>query len=355
LPSGIINFKNEPGAISVKVLFIGGTGTISTAITKQLAAQGHDLYLLNRGNRNQDLPPGVNVLQADIHDEEQVLSLIRDLSFDVVADFIAFRPEHVERDYRLFAGRTKQYIFISSASAYQKPLSDYRITESTPLSNPYWAYSRDKIACEEYLVKQYREQGFPITIVRPSHTYSERSIPLGVHGSKGSWQVARRMLAGKPVIIHGDGTSLWTMTHSRDFAQGFIGLMGNIHAIGEAVHITSDETVTWNQVYGIIADALGVKLNAVYVPSTFLAATSEQVDYRGGLLGDKAHSVVFDNSKLKRLVPGFVATTRLDQGLKETVQYILAHPEYQTEDPAFDAWCDKVVDAMDAAVRMIRG
>ena len=184
----------------------------------------------------------MKLLQADINDEARVAKLIADLSFDVVADFIAFEPEQLERDYRLFQGKTKQFIFISSASAYQTPLSDYRITEGTPLSNPLWAYSRNKIACEEYLMKQYREQGFPITIIRPSHTYDERSIPLGVHGTKGSWQVAKRMLENKPVIIHGDGTSLWTMTHNSDFAKGFIGLMGNLHAIGESVHITSDET-----------------------------------------------------------------------------------------------------------------
>jgi len=339
----------------MKALFIGGTGTISSAIVRQLAAQGCELYLLNRGNRNDNLPEGVHILQADINDEEKVTELTRGMTFDVVADFIAFHVGQVERDYRLFAGRTKQYIFISSASAYQKPLSDYRVTESTPLSNPYWEYSRNKIACEEYLVKQYREHGFPITIVRPSHTYNERSIPLGVHGSKGSWQVARRMLAGKPVIIHGDGTSLWTMTHNSDFAKGFIGLMGNIHAIGESVHITSDESVTWNQIYEIIADALGVKLNAVHVSSEFLAACSEEVDYRGGLLGDKAHSVVFDNSKLKRLVPDFVATTRLDQGMKTTIEYILAHPECQTEDPAFDVWCDNVIEAWETAARAVKG
>ncbi|WHX48954.1 SDR family oxidoreductase [Paenibacillus woosongensis] len=337
----------------MKVLFIGGTGTISSAITQQLAeTENCELYLLNRGTRNSGLPAGVNILQADINDEAAVARLIENMNFDVVADFIAFHPEQLERDYRLFNGRTKQFIFISSASAYQTPLSDYRVTEGTPLSNPYWEYSRNKIACEEYLVKQYRENSFPITIVRPSHTYCERSIPLGVHGSKGSWQVAKRMLENKPVIIHGDGTSLWTMTHNSDFAKGFIGLMGNIHAIGESVHITSDETVTWNQIYEMIADALGVKLNAVHVSSEFLAACSSD-DLRGSLLGDKANSVVFDNSKLKRLVPEFVATTRLDQGIKQTVQYILAHPELQLEDPEFDAWCDKVIDAMDRAVKAV--
>lgn len=336
----------------MKALFIGGTGTISSAITKQLVTMECELYLLNRGNQKDRLPEGVNLLQADINDEDQVFRLIEELEFDVVADFIAFEPAQLERDYRLFKGKTKQFIFISSASAYQTPLSDYRITEGTPLSNPYWQYSRNKIACEEYLLKLYREEGFPITIVRPSHTYDERSIPLGVHGSKGSWQVAQRMLENKPVIIHGDGTSLWTMTHNRDFAKGFIGLMGNLHAIGESVQITSDESLTWNQIYQAIADALGVKLNAIHVSSEFLDACSKE-DYRGGLLGDKANTVVFDNAKLKRLVPDFVATTRFDQGIKQTVEYIAAHPELQTPDEEFDHWCDRVVDALNTALKMI--
>ncbi len=337
----------------MKALFIGGTGTISEAISRQLLEQGHELYLLNRGNRNDGLPEGAHVLQADIADEQKVASLIEELEFDVVADFIAFVPEQLERDYRLFAGRTKQFIFISSASAYQTPLSDYRITEGTPLANPYWEYSRNKIACEDYLMKQYREQGFPITIVRPSHTYSDRSLPLGVHGAKGSWQVARRMQQNKPIIIHGDGTSLWTLTHSEDFARGFIGLMGNIHAIGESVHITSDESVTWNQIHEVIADALGVKLNAVHVASSFLDACSSE-DYRGSLLGDKANTVVFDNSKLKRLVPGFTATIRVDQGIKRVVEHVLAHPELQQEDAEFDAWCDRVIEALEQAKASLR-
>ncbi|BFT76110.1 SDR family oxidoreductase [Paenibacillus sp. P36] len=337
----------------MKALFIGGTGTISSAITKQLLDSGCELYLLNRGTRNESLPAGANLLTADIRDEEHVASLIEHLEFDVVADFIAFEPTQLERDYRLFQGKTKQFMFISSASAYQTPLSDYRITEGTPLSNPYWEYSRNKIACEDYLLKMYRDHGFPITIVRPSHTYDERSIPLGVHGSKGSWQIAKRMLENKLVIIHGDGTSLWTMTHNSDFAKGFIGLMGNIHAIGESVHITSDETLTWNQIYEAIADALGVKLQAVHVSSEFLDACSTE-NYRGGLLGDKANSVVFDNAKLKRLVPEFVATTRFDQGIKATVANILAKPELQREDQEFDQWCDKVIRALEAAVQAIR-
>lgn len=337
----------------MKVLFIGGTGTISMAISRLLLSQGHTLYLLNRGSRNTGLSGDLIELKADINDEAAVAALISDLKFDVVADFIAFVPEQLERDYRLFREKTKQFIYISSASAYQKPLSDYRINEGTPLANPYWEYSRNKIAGEEYLMKLYREEGFPVTIVRPSHTYDERSIPLGAHGEKGSYSVIKRMLEGKPVIIHGDGTSLWTITHNSDFAKGFVGLMGNIHAIGEAVQITSDESVTWNQIYQIIADALHVKLNAVHVASEFLDACSDY-DFAGSLLGDKANTVVFYNSKLKRLVPGFTATVRADQGIRSTIEYVLSHPECQVEDPAFDDWCDRVIEALEEAKRKIR-
>ena len=337
----------------MKVLFIGGTGTISMAISRLLLSQGHTLYLLNRGSRNTGLSGDLIELKADINDEAAVAALISDLKFDVVADFIAFVPEQLERDYRLFREKTKQFIYISSASAYQKPLSDYRINEGTPLANPYWEYSRNKIAGEEYLMKLYREEGFPVTIVRPSHTYDERSIPLGAHGEKGSFSVIKRMLEGKPVIIHGDGTSLWTITHNSDFAKGFVGLMGNIHAIGEAVQITSDESVTWNQIYQIIADALHVKLNAVHVASEFLDACSDY-DFAGSLLGDKANTVVFDNSKLKRLVPGFTATVRADQGIRSTIEYVLSHPECQVEDPEFDDWCDRVIEALEEAKRKMR-
>lgn len=234
------------------------------AITRLAVAQGWKLYLLNRGNRPAgDIPEGVEIIQADIYDEAAVADKLKGMHFDVVCDFIVFHPSALERDYRLFKGKTKQFMYISSASAYQKPLSDYRITEGTPLANPYWEYSRNKIAGEEFLMRKYREEGFPITIVRPSHTYDERSIPLGVHGKNGSWQVAKRMLQGKPVIIHGDGTSLWTMTFNTDFARGFVGLMGNVHAIGESFQITSDETLTWNQIYKAVADALGVEQSAL--------------------------------------------------------------------------------------------
>jgi nucleoside-diphosphate-sugar epimerase len=337
----------------MKILFIGGTGTISAAISRLLIAQGHELYLLNRGNRNDSLPKGVIPLNTDINDEEKISGLIRDLNFDCVADFIAFVPEHLQRDYRLFKGKTKQFIFISSASAYQKPLANYLVTESTPLANPFWQYSRDKIACEDYLMKLYREEGFPITLVRPSYTYDERSVPLGVHGRNGSWQVVKRIQEGKPVIIHGDGTALWTMTHNSDFAKGFVGLIGNIHALGEAVQITSDETLSWNQIYDCIANALNVPLKAVHVSSEFLAAASDY-DFTGGLVGDKAVSVVFDNTKLKRLVPGFMATKRFDEGIRESIHYILAHPEYQREDPEFDRWCDCIINEREATIEKIK-
>ncbi len=332
----------------MKVLMIGGTGTISMAITRLMVEKEWNIYLLNRGSRNAELPEGVNVIEADISKEAETAEKLRDMTFDAVCEFIGFVPEQVERDYRLFKGKTKQYMYISSASAYQKPLSDYKITEGTPLSNPHWEYSRNKIACEEFLMKMYRENGFPVTIIRPSHTYDERSVPLGVHGNKGSWQVVKRMIEGKPVIIHGDGTSLWTMTHNSDFAKGFVGLVGNIHAIGESFHITSDESVTWNQIYSVIADALGVELKPYYVPSWFLTETSDY-DFEGSLIGDKANSVVFDNSKLKRAVPDFAATVRVDTGIKNTVKNIMQHKEFQIEDPEFDAWCDRVISALEKA------
>ena len=337
----------------MKALFIGGTGTISMAITRQLAQNPDwELYLLNRGTRATELPEGVKTITADINNEEQAAKALEGMSFDCVCDFIGFVPAQLERDFRLFKGKTKQFMYISSASAYQKPLADYKITESTPLHNPYWEYSRNKIACEEYLMKQYRENGFPVTIIRPSHTYDERNVPVGAHGDKGSWQVLKRMMEGKPVLIQGDGTTLWTITFNTDFAKAFIGLMGNVHAIGEAYHITSDESVTWNQIYAIIADELGVELKPYYVPSDFLDAVGKY-DYRGGLIGDKSNTVVFDNSKVKRAVPGFICTVRADQGLRKTVRHMLATPELQQDDPEFDQWCDKVIAAMEAAKEAI--
>ena len=326
----------------MKILLIGGTGTISSAITRQLAETEHEVYLLNRGNGNADIPKNIKIIVADINNEAQAEEALAGMCFDAVCDFIGFVPAQLERDYRLFAGKTKQFLFISSASAYHKPVRDYRITEATTLANPYWEYSRNKIACEEFLFKMYRENGFPVTIIRPSHTYCEKSVPLGVHGDKGSWQVLKRMLEGKPVIVHGDGTSLWTLTYNEDFAKAFIGLIGNPHAIGEAFQITSDESVTWNQIHQCVADALGVEFKPYYVASDLLDALGKY-DFKGGLIGDKANSVVFDNTKVKNAVPGFCATVRVEQGIRMAVEYMLSHPETQVEDPEFDAWCDKVI------------
>ncbi len=337
-----------------KALFIGGTGTISMAITRALADDPDwDLYLINRGNRRDELPKGINLIEADINNEEMIDELLDGKRFDCVCDFIGFTPDEVERDYRLFRGRCSQYIFISSASAYNKPCRSHVITEGTALANPFWEYSRNKIYCESFLMEKYEREGFPVTIVRPSHTYDERSVPLGVHGDKGSWQVIKRMLEGKPVIVQGDGTSLWTMTFNADFAKGFIGLMGNAHAIGESFQITSDETLTWNQIYEAIAEALDVDFIPYYVSSEFLASVSDY-DYYGSLLGDKSNSVVFDNSKIKRIVPGFECTVRFDQGVRKAIDYCLSHPECQIPDPEFDDFCDRVIEELEEAKDRLR-
>ncbi|MBQ1322020.1 MAG: SDR family oxidoreductase [Solobacterium sp.] len=338
----------------MKALIIGGTGTISTAVVHRLAAQPlWDVWVLNRGRRSAALPDNVKALTADINDEAAVQAVLGDTRFDAVCQFIAYTEADVQRDVRLFAGRTAQYLFISSASAYHKPARSYIITEGTTLANPYWQYSRDKIACEEYLMKQYRETGFPVTIVRPSHTYDEKKIPLGLHGHNGSWQVIKRIMEEKPVIIQGDGTSLWTLTYNTDFAVGFTGLIGNPRALGEAFHITGDEVLTWNQIYETIAAALGKKLQAVHVSSDFLCAAGAKYgyDFTGTLTGDKSSSAVFDNTKLKRAVPDMKTTVRFDQGVRLALDYILAHPEEcQKDDPEFDTWCDRVIAARQAAL-----
>jgi nucleoside-diphosphate-sugar epimerase len=331
----------------MKALIIGGTGTISSAISKLALQKGWDLYLLNRGRNTDRVPDGAKVITADINDEADVKRQIGNMEFDVVADFIAFKPEQVERDVRLFNGRTSQYIFISSASAYQKPLSHYIISESTPLINPYWEYSRDKIACEDYLVSQYRNNGFPVTVIRPSHTYDERGLPLALHGEKGSWQVVDRILKGKPVMIHGDGTSLWVTTYNTDFARAFIGIMGNRKAIGEAIQIMSDEALTWNAMYDLIGDALGVKVNKMHVSSDFLIRCKP--DLNGSLLGDKSNSVCFDTSKIKSLVPGFRAEVSFAEGARKCVEYLLSHKEAQIPDEKFEKFCDNMFMFLDEA------
>ena len=334
----------------MKILLIGGTGTISSAITRQLAAGNHELWLLNRGTRKYEVPASVKQIIADIDDERAVLDALPAEPFDVVCEFIGFVPAQVERDIRLFCGRTRQYVYISSASAYAKPARSHIITEGTALANPYWEYSRNKIACEELLMKEYRENGFPVTIVRPSHTYCERAVPVSVHGLKGSWQVLKRMMEGKQVIVQGDGSSLWTLTWNADFARGFVGLLGNPKTIGETFQIMSDEQLTWNQIYECVAKALGVEYRPYYVASEFLAAVSPaEWDFTGNLLGDKSVTVVFDCTKLKRAVPGFQAVTRFDQGVRYCVNYLLKHPELQVEDPEFDSWCDRVIEAQEQA------
>lgn len=322
----------------MKVLFIGGTGIISSACVELANSRGIELVLLNRGQGTRPIPANVHVLQGDIRDKQAVAQLLGDMTFDVVADFVAFTPEHVETDLELFRGRTKQYIFISSASAYQTPPTQWPTTESTPLRNPYWAYSRAKIACEERLTVAYREEGFPVTIVRPSHTYDARSVPFD-----GKYTVLNRMRSGKKVIVHGDGTSLWTLTHHRDFAKGFVGLLGNVHAIGDAIHITSDEVLTWNQIAEILADAMGVQADIVHIPSEVIA--SYDAGWGAGLLGDKAHSMIFDNTKIKRLVPEFVATIPFRQGAAEIAAWYMGNPDAQQVDTQLDQLIDTMIAA----------
>ncbi len=336
----------------MKALFIGGTGVISTAISRLLVAQGWDLTLLNRGNRQSDVP-GARQLTLDVSDEAAVAAAIANEHYDTVCDFICFVPAQAERDIRLFKGKTDQFMFISSASAYQKPLAHAVISESTPLSNPYWEYSRNKIAIEELLLREYRQSGFPITIIRPSHTFSFRSLPLAIHGDKGPWQVLRRMQEGKKVLVPGDGSSLWAVMDSEDFAPAFVGLMGNIHAIGRAVQITGEELLTWNQIMASVARALGVEYKPCYVPTDLLMQT-RRYDFVGGMYGDKSNTVIFDNSLLHQLVPTYRQKKRFDQSARESVAYILAHPELQTEDPDFDAFSDSVVAVMEAAAEQVK-
>lgn len=334
----------------MRALFIGGTGTISSAITRKLSQDNTwEVWLINRGNRADTVPENVHQIVCDINDEEEVTKALDGMTFDVVGEFIGFTVDQVERDYRLFKDITRQYIYISSASAYNKPSANYIITEGTSLANPYWEYSRNKIACEQYLMERYREDGFPVTIVRPSHTYDERNIPLGVHGKNGSWQVVKRMMDGKPVIIHGDGESLWHLTFNEDFAIGYTALMGNRHAIGEAFQITGDEVLTWNQIYQTIADALGVELKAYHVSSELLTALGPDYDFKGSLTGDKAVSVVFDNSKIKRLAPDLKTNVPFHKGVRRALNYILDHEECRREDPEFDKWCDKVIETIEKA------
>jgi nucleoside-diphosphate-sugar epimerase len=321
----------------MRVLFIGGTGTISAACVRAAIAAGHDVSVLNRGSGRRPLPTEVREIVADVRDEAATRTALDGTSFDVVADFLSFTPDHVATALRLVEGRTGQYVFISSASAYDKPPRHLPVTESTPLRNPFWKYSRDKIACEDLLVGAYRDRGLPVTIVRPSHTYDHALLP-----TSGGWTDIARMRAGKPVVVHGDGTSLWTLTHSDDFAVAFTGLLGAPEAIGEAYTITGDHAPTWNQIYGWLADAAGVaEPRLVHVASETIAAFLPELG--PGLLGDKAHSMLFDNSKIRALVPEFRTTVTFDEGARRILAHYDANPELQVEDAELDAAFDRMV------------
>jgi nucleoside-diphosphate-sugar epimerase len=323
----------------LKVLFIGGTGVISSACARVAVKHGIDLFVLNRGrSTDRPLPPGVTTLRADAREPRSVRQEIKDLDFDAVVNWVAFTPDQVQTDIELFSGRTGQYVFISSASAYQTPPARVPVTESTPLRNPFWAYSRGKIACEDLLVAAYREQGFPATIVRPSHTYDQTTVPFD-----GRWTVLGRMLVGKPVIVHGDGTSLWTLTHNEDFARAFVPLLAHTRTLGDAIQITSDDVLTWNQIAEALAAALGVSAQVVHVPSDAIAAADP--DWGAGLLGDKAHSMIFDNAKVRGLVPGWRAVIPFEQGAREIADWYRADPARQVTDARLDAVMDKLAAA----------
>src|SRR5215469_2304754 len=320
----------------LRILFIGGSGVLSSACAREAVESGIELYVLNRGrSTTRPVPGGVRELRADVRSAASVRDAIEGLDFDSVVDFVAFTTEHVRQDIGTFADRTGQYVFISTASAYQKPPARLPVTESTPLRNPYWQYSRDKIACEDLLVAEYRDSGLPATIVRPSHTYDASKTVLS-----GGWTTLARMLDGKPVIVHGDGTSLWTVTHNTDFARAFVPLLGHPRTLGEAFHITSDDVLTWDQIARALGAALGVTARIVHVPSDAIAAADPE--WGAGLLGDKTHSLVFDNSKLRSVVPGWRAVIPFERGAREIADWYLADPARQVPDEKLDALMDKL-------------
>jgi nucleoside-diphosphate-sugar epimerase len=326
----------------MKVLFIGGTGIISSACSSRAIEKGIDLYLLNRGKSIRPVAEGAKILNGDIRDPQSVRAAMGSHHFDAIVNWIAFTTGHVETDLDLFRGRTDQYVFISSASAYQTPPATVPTSESTVLDNPFWEYSRNKIACEERLVRAYREEKFPMTIVRPSHTYDRTLLPMD-----GGWTVVDRMLRGQKVVVHGDGTSLWTLTHHSDFAKGFVGLLGNNHVIGDAIQITSDEWLSWNQIFEIVARAAGTTAKIVHVPSDMIAAYDPS--WGAGLLGDKTHSMIFDNSKIKRLVPEFTCTVPFTRGAEEILAWYNADPTRQKVDDQFNQLCDRMIAAQESA------
>jgi nucleoside-diphosphate-sugar epimerase len=336
----------------MRVLFIGGTGVISSGVSPLVVQKGMELYLLNRGQNKELEPPGAKHVVADIRDPASVRRALNGLSFDAVVDWLVFTPAQLEADISLFSGRTSQYIFISSASAYQKPPTHFPITESTPVANPYWQYSRDKIACEERLTREYREKQFPMTIVRPSHTYGLTMIPAGYHSWLHPWTLVDRMRKGRKIIVHGDGTSLWTMTHNTDFAKAFVGLLGNPRAVGHVFQITSDEALTWNQITESIGRAAGVEPRIVHIGSDFISAFDP--DARGNLIGDKAQCAIFDNSKIKSFVPGFTATVPFSEGVRWSVEWFEKHPERCTIDEPWNKLADRIIEANETGLRLAK-
>ena len=329
----------------MKILFIGGTGLISSACSELAVARGHELFILNRSaSTKYSAPQGATLLTGDVHTDSSRLSeLLAAHRFDAAVDWIAYTPQDIERDLQLFHGKTNQFVFISSASVYQKPPKNYLITEETPLENPFWEYSRNKIACEEKLMQAYRDEKFPVTIVRPSHTYGPSQIPFCVGSWAHPWTVIDRMKRGQKVIIPGDGTSLWVLTWNADFAKGFVSLLGNEKAIGEAFQITSDEVLSWNQIYLEAYQALGLAPNVIHIPSDLLAAFDSH--YSGTLIGDKVNSVVFDNSKIKHFVPDYHCVVNWAEGLRRAIAWHEAHPEFQTIDADANALWDRIITA----------
>ena len=333
----------------MKILFIGGTGLISSACSDLAVSRGHELFILNRSaSRMYPLPEGATLLQGDIQaDEAQLAALVAGHRFDAVVDYIAFSVNDIERDLRLFRDRTDQFVFISSASAYQKPPKSYLITEETPLENPYWQYSRDKIACEDRLLYAYLDEGFPVTIIRPSHTYGPTQIPFGVSSWLHPWTVVDRMKRGQKVIVPGDGTSLWVLTWNADFAKGLVGLLGNQKAIGEAFQITSDQVLSWDQIHLEVYQALGLEPNVVHIPSDLIAAYWPPAT--GSLIGDKSNSVVFDNSKIKRFVPDYLCEVDWAEGVRRSLAWFEAHPEFQTIDREMNSLWDQMISSYERA------
>ncbi|MCX7013807.1 MAG: NAD-dependent epimerase/dehydratase family protein [Candidatus Sumerlaeota bacterium] len=310
----------------MRVLFVGGTGTISSGCLQPALDKGHEVFIFNRGQHKTDVPPAVVQIRGDARNKEEMAKLASSHRFDVMANFIGFAPNDVALDVEVFGGKISQYIYISSASIYQKPPNYYIATESSPLRNPFNDYSRRKIACEEFVMKAFREKDFPATIVRPSHTYGD-NIPGNLPGVV-DYTLVDRLRSGKEVVVHGDGETLWTFTHNSDFGFAFADVLGNMRTIGETYHITSDEVITWNQHFQIVARECGGTANMVHIPSDFIQTVSARA--ATPLLGDRTYSIVFDNSKIRSISPGSRAKVSFAEGVRRAVAYYESHPEAKT-------------------------